>query len=110
MKYEMALKIAKDNDAEIVAGIIEEYSECIAHNEKEIKDLNKIKENLEWAVYWMLEHEIISMSRGRELLRFETMNEMREWDSRYISKMNKKKKEVLKKKEIISNKLDTGLF
>jgi len=42
--------------------------------------------NLEWLVYWSLTvpEPYISMSRGRELLRFETMNEMRDWFDGYM--------------------------
>lgn len=44
--------------------------------------------SLEWLVYWSLsqEHPIISISRGRELLNFDTMNEMREWMNQYKAK------------------------
>ena len=37
------------------------------------------RENLEWLVHLAWKESIISISKGRELLGFEYMEEMREW-------------------------------
>lgn len=44
--------------------------------------------NLEWLVWHCLQEEIITMSRGRELLRFQYMDEMRDWYNDCYKKYN----------------------
>jgi len=41
------------------------------------------RENLEWLVWWSLQEANISVSKGRELLGFKYMEEMREWYNAY---------------------------
>ena len=45
----------------------------------------KDRENLEWLVAWCLKQDDppISISRGKELLRFADMEQMREWIRNY---------------------------
>ena len=47
--------------------------------------------NLEWLVYWCLKQEdpCITISRGRELLGFEHMEDMRTWYKEYDDKMKR---------------------
>lgn len=53
------------------------------HNTKTGMD----RENLEWLVWWCLQQESppISISRGKELLRFADMEQMRKWSHTYHS-------------------------
>jgi hypothetical protein len=44
--------------------------------------MTKDRENLEWLVYWALGNNpepIITIGRGRELLDFEYMQDMKDW-------------------------------
>ena len=41
------------------------------------------RQNLEWLVYHAWQESIISIGRGKELLRFKTMNDMRDWLNNY---------------------------
>ena len=46
------------------------------------------RENLEWLVYHAITDECISMSRGRELLGFSYMDDMREWRKNFKAKFD----------------------
>ena len=52
------------------------------------------RENLEWLVYWSLSQKdpCITIGRGKELLVFNTMDEMREWFWNAVNNKYKKEK------------------
>ena len=51
------------------------------------------RENLEWLVYWDLSQDnpSISIGRGKELLNFKYMDDMREWLFHYDDNQEMKK-------------------
>ena len=54
-------------------------------NDKKTREWKTLeRKHLEWSVWWMLKNDIITMSKGRELLNFRYMNEMREWYNKYL--------------------------
>lgn len=64
--------------------------------------MNQDRRNLEWLVSHCLEdeHPCITMSRGRELLGFVSMDEMRDWRREWIGGKKEKCSEIMARESI----------